>query len=118
MKALVAALFGLMINTIGMDPILGVPRFTFGVTKLFDGFSLMPVMIGLFALGELFHNIEDYKSSEQTFEKFTYTYPKFIYYWKLKFAFLRASIVGVLIGILPGAGSAIASFMAYDVEKR
>jgi len=116
-KALVAVLFGLILNTIGMDPILGIPRFTFGVTKLFDGFGLMPVLIGLFAMGELFHNIETYKK-EQRQEKFKFEFPKISYYWKLKWAFLRASIVGVFIGILPGAGSAIASFLAYDVEKR
>ncbi|MCL2410743.1 MAG: tripartite tricarboxylate transporter permease [Treponema sp.] len=117
-KALIAVLFGLMLNTIGLDPILGTPRFTFGVTRLFDGFGLMPVMIGLFALGELFHNIENYKTTEQTHEKFKYIFPKIAYYWKLKWAFLRSSFVGVFIGILPGAGSAIASFLAYDVEKR
>ena len=117
-KALVAVLFGLLVNTVGMDPLLGVQRYTFGVIRLFDGFGLMPIMIGLFALGELFHNIENYKSTEQSFEKFTYTFPKFMTYWKLKGAMLRASVIGTIFGILPGAGSAIASFLAYDFEKR
>jgi putative tricarboxylic transport membrane protein len=118
-KALAAVLLGLLISTIGTDHIIpSVRRFTFGQTRLFDGFALMPVLIGLFALGEIFENIENFKDGIQKQEKVTYTFPKLIYYWKLKWAFLRASIVGVLTGILPGAGSAIASFLAYDVEKR
>ena len=117
-KALVAVLFGLLINTMGMDPMYGVQRFTFGEIRLFDGFGLMPIMIGLFALGELFHNIENYKTSEQSFQKFTYTFPKLGYYIKLLPAMLRASVVGTIVGILPGAGSAIASFLSYDIEKR
>ena len=117
-KALVAVLFGLLINTIGVDPLYGAQRFTFGVMRLFDGIGLMPVMIGLFALGELFHNLENYKTSEQSFEKFTYTFPSLKSYWKLKWAMLRSSVIGTLVGILPGAGSAIASFLAYDFEKR
>ena len=49
-KALVAVLFGLLINIVGLDPISGVSRFTFGIDGLYDGFSLIPALIGLFAL--------------------------------------------------------------------
>jgi putative tricarboxylic transport membrane protein len=117
-KALVAVLFGLLINTMGLDPLLGTQRYTFGVVNLFDGFGMMPILIGLFALGELFHNLVNYKTGHVQHEKHVYTYPSIWYYWKLKWAMLRASIVGTLVGILPGAGSAIASFLAYDFEKR
>jgi len=117
-KALVAVMFGLMLNTIGLDPIMGVRRYTFGVLRLFDGFNLIPVMIGLFALGELFSNLENHKSGEEKFEKISYKWPPLKYYWNLRAPITRASILGTLIGIFPGAGGTIASFLAYDVEKR
>lgn len=60
-KAFIAAMLGLLINTIGIDPISGVQRFTFGNYKLFDGFALVPALIGLFALSEVFTRLEEYK---------------------------------------------------------
>lgn len=118
-KAFLAALFGLLINTIGLDPISGVSRFTFGKYQLFDGFSLIPALIGLFALSEVFTKLEEYK-----LEKVKETnlgksrWPKFIDYWKLKFTILRSSILGTVIGIFPGAGATIAAFISYDITKR
>lgn len=58
-KAFVAALIGLLINTVGIDPISGVRRYTFGVTSLFDGFDIIPALIGLFALSEVFSKLEE-----------------------------------------------------------
>ncbi|MEA2096284.1 MAG: tripartite tricarboxylate transporter permease, partial [Candidatus Cloacimonadota bacterium] len=58
-KAFIAAMFGLLINTIGIDPISGVSRFTFGSVHLYDGFSLIPALIGLFALSEVFKQIDE-----------------------------------------------------------
>lgn len=117
-KALVSVLFGLLLNTIGFDPILGVSRFTFKITNMFDGFSLIPVLIGLFALGEVFSNIENYDPKEQKFEKISYQWPPVKYYWKLRGSMLRSSVLGTIVGIFPGAGGTIASFLAYDMEKR
>jgi putative tricarboxylic transport membrane protein len=117
-KALVAVLFGLLLNTMGIDPVLGVKRFTFGISSLYDGVSMVPVLIGLFALGEVFSNLETYSSKQQKFEKPVYKFPKPSYYWKLKGSIIRAGVVGCLIGVFPGAGGTIASFLAYDVEKR
>ncbi|MCR4627670.1 MAG: tripartite tricarboxylate transporter permease [Treponema sp.] len=119
-KALATCLFGLILNTMGLDPTFGIKRFTFGVTKLFDGFEMVPVLIGLFALGEVLANLENYDPNKQAKEAegVNYTLPKLIYYWKLKWSIVRAGLAGCLIGIFPGAGGTIASFLAYDVEKR
>lgn len=118
-KALVTCVFGLLLNTMGLDPTFGIKRFTFGVTKLFDGFEMVPVLIGLFALGEVLNNLEHYKNGEKV-DKNTVDLklPKLSYYWKLKWSILRSGVVGCVIGIFPGAGGTIASFLAYDVEKR
>lgn len=117
-KALLAVLFGLLLNTMGIDPVLGVKRFTFGISSLYDGVSMVPVLIGLFALGEVFSNLETYNVKQQKFERPVYKFPKPSYYWKLKGSIIRAGLVGCLIGVFPGAGGTIASFLAYDVEKR
>ena len=118
-KALVTCLFGLLLNTMGLDPTFGIKRFTFGVTKLFDGFEMVPVLIGLFALGEVLNNLEHYDANKKVEKQnISYKLPKPKYYWKLKGSILRSGLVGCLIGIFPGAGGTIASFLAYDVEKR
>ncbi len=119
-KAFVAAMFGLLINTIGIDPISGVSRFTFGFFRLYDGFSLIPALIGLFALSEVFLRLEEHKFAKKNiraeFKK--ETWPSFKDYWKLKWTILRSSVIGTLIGIFPGAGATIAAFLSYDVAKR
>jgi putative tricarboxylic transport membrane protein len=118
-KAFLAAMIGLLINTIGIDPISGVTRFAFGTYRLFDGFSLIPALIGLFALSEVFSKLEEDrlgKSKETKYDKTNW--PKFSSYWKLKFTILRSSILGTLIGIFPGAGATIAAFLSYDLAKK
>ncbi len=119
-KAFIAAMFGLLINTIGIDPISGVSRFTFGFFRLYDGFSLIPALIGLFALSEVFLRLEEHKFARRgvkaEFKK--ETWPSIKDYWKLKWTIFRSSVIGTLIGIFPGAGATIAAFLSYDVAKR
>lgn len=118
-KAFLAAMLGLLINTVGIDPISGVKRFTFGTYRLFDGFALIPALIGLFALSEVFTRIEDYKLEKGEETKYEKTHwPTLPDYWKLKIAIVRSSILGTLIGIFPGAGATIAAFLSYDLAKK
>ena len=118
LKAFITAMFGLLINTIGIDPISGVSRFTFGSVHLYDGFSLIPALIGLFALSEVFKQIDEHNFKSKIVELEKTKWPTIKDYWKLKTTIVRSSIMGTLIGIFPGAGATIASFISYDVAKR
>lgn len=117
-KAFAAALLGLLINTIGIDPISGAQRFTFGIEELYDGFSLIPALIGLFALSEVLRQIEEGSFTNQSAQRGKSQWPTFIDYWRKKFVILRSSVIGTLIGIFPGAGATIASFISYDVTRK
>lgn len=117
-KAFIAALIGLLINTVGTDPISGVTRFSFGITPLSDGFALIPALIGLFALSEVFTAISNRSFTSKSLDRLGQTWPKIKDYWALRWKMLSSSILGTVIGIFPGAGATIASFIAYDVAKR
>ncbi len=117
-KAFIAAMFGLLLNTIGIDPISGVSRFTFGISFLYDGFALIPALIGLFALSEIFKQLESGDFSSQQVEAGKQEWPTASAYWKLRNTIVRSSFMGTIIGIFPGAGATIAAFISYDVAKR
>ncbi|MBN1829427.1 MAG: tripartite tricarboxylate transporter permease [Deltaproteobacteria bacterium] len=117
-KALVAILIGLMINMIGIDPISGISRFSFGNDRLYDGFSLIPALIGLFAVSVVFAKAEEWTGFNRTLEKVGSKLPTLKEILEIRGAILRSSIIGTIIGIFPGAGSTIASFISYDVSKR
>lgn len=118
LKAFIATLIGLLLNTVGMDPFTGYLRFTFGVTELGDGFSFIPALIGLFALGEIFLSIEKSDSFRNTLKKVSGKMPKVKELWGIKRNILQSSVLGTLIGVVPGAGATIAAFIAYNEARR
>ncbi|MDD2452626.1 MAG: tripartite tricarboxylate transporter permease [Synergistaceae bacterium] len=120
LESFIAVLLGLLLNTIGLDPLSGVSRYTFDVMRLYDGFSFIPVLIGLFALSEVFTGIESGETMRPPVkpDRERSPWPTLRDYLKLKYSMLRAGVLGTVIGIFPGAGGTIASFIAYDVEKR
>ena len=120
LESFVAVMLGLLLNTIGIDPLSGVSRFTFDVIRLYDGFSFIPVLIGLFALSEVFTGIEtgEVALPPAKPDKQKSPWPSVRDYLKLKYSMIRAGVLGTVIGVFPGAGGTIASFIAYDVEKR
>ncbi len=118
LKSLVAICFGLMIKNIGIDPISGVERFTFGSDQLYDGFTLIPALIGLFAVSVVFAKMESWTGIPRVLEKVDNKLPSFKEFMKIKMTILRSSVIGTVIGIFPGAGATIAAFISYDMSKK
>ncbi|MGZ5038288.1 MAG: tripartite tricarboxylate transporter permease [Usitatibacter sp.] len=118
-KALLAMLVGLWIASMGADLFTATSRFTFGQVELLGGIDFTIVAIGIFALGEVLANMEPEKPAEMlpVPKGFRNLMPTWDDMKRCRFAFLNGSVVGFLIGILPGAGSTIASFMSYGIEK-
>jgi putative tricarboxylic transport membrane protein len=117
-KAVAMAVLGLILSMVGIDPMGGLPRFTFGITNLEDGFDLVAVLTGLFGLSEVFYNIEYPAKQELLKTKIKGLFPTLNDWVKVKWSILRGTIVGFFLGILPGGGAIIASFAAYAVEKK
>ena len=118
LKAFIATLIGLLLNTVGMDPFTGYFRFTFDIPELADGFSFIPALIGLFALGEIFLQIENNLEVKGHLKKISGKMPKFKEIWSIKRTIAQSSVLGTLIGVVPGAGATIAAFIAYNEAKR
>lgn len=118
LKGMLMALFGLALGTVGIDSMSGVPRFTFGNANFLNGFEFAVVAIGLFALAELFTNVEEKLEREPISTRFRDLWPTAADWIAVRFTLVRATVIGFLIGTLPGAGATVASFLAYAVEKR
>lgn len=118
LKGVIAGLIGLFIATIGMDPINGTNRFTFGNVNLLNGINVVPALVGLFAISEVLTRIEG--KSEQLKSKIGSSSIglKASDLKKNWFNLLRSSAIGTFIGIIPATGSGVASFVAYNEAKR
>ncbi|MCI9509938.1 MAG: trap-t family transporter [Angelakisella sp.] len=122
-KTILSGLLGLFLATIGMDPQTGVARFTWGNTTLLSGVEMIPVMIGLFAVTEVLKQTakrdkKDDKGSSMDGVDYKTAIPSAKEFWAVKWVMLRSSLLGTIVGILPGAGATIASFLSYTVEKK
>jgi putative tricarboxylic transport membrane protein len=118
LKGLIAGFVGLLIATIGIDPIGGFPRFTMGSTNLMGGVSYIPVLIGLFAASEAFRSVEDIFKTGLVFNTIDKVKLKWTEFKSLIMVILRSTGIGTFIGMIPGAGGDIASFLSYNEAKR
>lgn len=119
-KGILAGFLGILISTVGFDPFAGVPRFTFGILSLAHGFDMVPLMMGLYAISEMFKQSQIVMSGD-VFELKTKTDTTFPSWKEIKSMFpfnLFASILGVIIGVMPGAGATAAAFISYSEAKR
>jgi putative tricarboxylic transport membrane protein len=117
-KALAATGLGLLLATVGLDPQSAVPRFTFGQLKLFDGLDFVVVTIGLFAVSELLVALEQTKQGQALVGEVTRVMVSIRELAFCAWTMVRASVLGFLVGVLPGAGGTIATFVAYTAEQR
>lgn len=117
-KGLIAGVGGLLIATIGLDPMGGFPRFTGGFVELMN-VPFIPVMIGLFAASEAFHSMEQ---NQQIRQGAKVAIGSLLLPWqtlrRIALTILRSSGLGVFIGMIPGAGADIAAFVAYNETRR
>ena len=118
MKAALAAVIGLSLSTIGLDSNSGVYRFTGGDVHLSDGIQFIVVVIGVFSVSEILLMLEHQHSSAGMIKE---TGRKLFNWLEVKYTWwptLRSSVIGFVVGVLPGAGATIASAMTYSMEKR
>ncbi|QAT49081.1 C4-dicarboxylate ABC transporter permease [Caproiciproducens sp. NJN-50] len=118
-KGLIMGLAGLFVATIGMDPVGGTNRFTFNITELSSGIDIIPALIGLFAITEIMYKARDiYKPVGDVIEIKGKEKVSFKDVLQYKATLLKSSIIGTFIGVVPGTGAAIASFLSYNEAKR
>ena len=119
LKGLLAGFAGLIIATIGYDPVTAAPRFTFGESNLLSGVNFIAAMIGLFGVSEILLNIEKPgQNVRQEIFKIEGSLRSFKEVIKLWAVVLRSSVAGVIVGAIPGAGGTIAAIVAYAQQKR
>jgi len=117
-KALMMACFGSIVGVVGTDSISGATRFTFGLTELMDGVGLVPVVMGLFGISEILLNFEQTIDREIFKTRVKGLLPTVNDWIQAKGAIVRGTLLGFFLGILPGGGTILASFVSYAVEKK
>ncbi|WP_224825912.1 tripartite tricarboxylate transporter permease [Cognatishimia sp. MH4019] len=118
LKGLVAGLLGLGIATVGLDPITGTERYTFGNLSLLTGISFVPAIIGTFALAEVLQRAGERVSTKDVITDVSTKLPSMKEFLATRITLLRSSVIGSFIGALPGVGATTAAFISYSEAVR
>lgn len=117
-KTLMGAAIGLMLATVGIDANTGVPRYTGGIPDILAGFDFLVVVIGFFGMAELIHLVEQQVSGKLKLLPIGKSFVSWKDIMLIRWTMLRSSIIGFVIGVLPGVGASVASAVTYGTEMR
>jgi putative tricarboxylic transport membrane protein len=118
LKALMTAAFGFLLSFVGIDPMTGKARYTFGIPVLLDGIDILPLVMGLFGVAEVFKNLDAPEEKIILKTKLRNLLPNRQDWRASSGAITRGTLLGFLVGIIPGGSAPLASFASYAVEKR
>jgi putative tricarboxylic transport membrane protein len=118
LKALAMIVLGLSLGTVGQDIVTGTPRFTFGIPELFGGFEFVSLAVGLFGIAEIVRNLEGDMTRDVMVKKVQGLWLTKEDFRRIRMPVLRGTAMGSALGVLPGAGHVLASFLSYSTEKR
>lgn len=120
-NAFISLLIGLWIATIGVDQTYSAARYTFGSQVLMGGLPYVVILVGMYGLGELIsrmgRGLPKIEKPPETSDVAT-AFPSLREMWQIRSTFIRSSILGTILGIIPGAGATITSFISYGIEKQ
>ncbi len=118
-KGLMMGCIGLLIACVGMDPVMGRARFTFGSTYLMGGITMIPAVIGLFSISQVFSSLKDTLKPRSQEDIVRYKTARFKVkdFFRYPITYLWSSLIGLVIGIIPGTGGDVASYVAYNTGK-
>jgi putative tricarboxylic transport membrane protein len=117
-KSLMMAGVGVVLGTVGLDNMTGLPRFTAGMPDLLDGIGIAPLAMGLFGISEILLNVERQVKKGVVISKVKNLLPSRKDWGESFFPMMRGSVTGFFLGILPGGGAVLSSFISYGNEKR
>ena len=118
LKGILMLMLGLVLAVVGLDPVHGAPRFTFGITRMLDGIDFVVAAMGLYGIAEVLTNLEAPEVRDVYKSSIKGLLPNLADWKRSWLPILRGSFLGFFVGVLPGGGATISSFVAYAIEKK